>query len=292
MFEAVDGPSTVGQLMAEVAVGTRYNRNPRRLRLLLMTTIAIATISAACARTPTTSMDRPEVIPLTGEARMAPAAGASDGGVTATASTNVGRSATADPPTGDLEPDDEDHPDANQSNSVITIARFVAADVLARYDEVVTTLAEDPMAAADADDPVRRLWDQTVVPGSFLHDDVLERMVMEPLTDGTRLVAGPDGVSYRHHVTDITDVGVDAITFAWCGYAPGIRIDRRSGTVVDDYVARMSGVGRVVRRSATTEEASRPAGVDTATSSSWMLEDLDHLDYDILPPGSVDPCVR
>lgn len=196
---------------------------------------------------------------------------------------------------------DDESPDTS-----ISRARLIVADALGRYDDAVTALALDPVSAADPDSTVRRNWDEIVPTGSFLHDDVLERMVDEPLRDGTRLLTGPEGVSYRHHVMDIAEVEPGYIRFSWCGYSPGVRVTRDTDIVVDDYVATMAGVGRVALRTTvphtdmvigvTGAGGAAPASgnptADSATDAShrWILDELDHLDFDVLPPGTSDPC--
>lgn len=167
----------------------------------------------------------------------------------------------------------DDHDDPSNGG-----ARRIVTDVLARYDDAVTALALDPVGAMDPNGTLRALWDRTVAVGSFLHDDVLERMVAEPLVEGTRLLPGPDGVSYRHHVVDVVGTSERSIRFSWCGYSPGIRVVRDSGTVVDDHVATMGGLGRAVLRASDT------------SAGSWLLDELDHLDFEVLPPGTTDPC--
>lgn len=168
-------------------------------------------------------------------------------------------------------------------------------DALARYDAVVTVLAADPVSALAPDSPPRVLWDTIVAPGSFLHDDVIERLVTEPAASGTRLLPGPDGVGYRHHRTRVTGTDADIVEFEWCGYSPGIRIESSTGRILDDYVAVMSGSGRIVR-SVTPQgppgpHPPSPSNPDDHSTTTWLLDELNHFDHYVLPPGSTDPCV-
>lgn len=281
--------------------------------ILMHTTALLVVLSMLMAACGGAAADRPPsvVIPLDGAGH-----GRSSGEADATHDAdepdpNRTPRPTTQAPGGNTEIDQQDGRDMDDTAG--SLALLVAADALSRYDEAVTALAVDPVTAADATSAVRELWDRTVTPGSLLHDDVLERMVLEPLANGTRLLPGPEGVGHRHHVTAITGTGDDHISFTWCGYSPGIRVERGSGAVVDDHVAVMGGVGRVVRRHRTptvadesdrrwsgTGESDRDAGAwvnppandgRTGRPTLWMLEELDHLDFDVSPPGSPDPCI-
>lgn len=163
-------------------------------------------------------------------------------------------------------------------------ATNIVTGVLDRYDNTVTAMAADPSGALDPTSRIRRTWDTVVAPGSLLHDDVVDRMVHEPLAEDTRLLPGPDGVGYRHHVIDVIATEESHIRFTWCGYAPGVRVMASSGVVVDDQVAVMSGTGRVT-------VVTDPLGQSSPdVAAGWVLDELDHLEFDVMPAGTTDPC--
>ncbi|HTO00668.1 MAG TPA: hypothetical protein VL068_08335, partial [Microthrixaceae bacterium] len=152
----------------------------------------------------------------------------------------------------------------------------VVSELLGRYDYLVTQLAILPAVSADRNSPARLEWARLVPSESALHNSVLDQLVNRRLTDGTRLLPGPDGVSFRHHVERTSTRDDGSIEFSWCGYSPGIRINATTGAVVDDEVAHIRGVGRADR--------------DQWDNSVWILDAFDQLDLNVLPAGSGDPC--
>lgn len=148
--------------------------------------------------------------------------------------------------------------------------------LLVRYDDLVTRLAVAPARSADRSSPIRAEWAKLVPVESALSSDVLNHLVAGPLAAGTRLLPGPGGVSFRHHVERTGRRDDDSIEFTWCGYSPGIRVDAASGAVLDDQVAHLRGIGRADR--------------DPTDPTRWMLDSFDQLDMVVLPAGSTDPC--
>ncbi len=148
--------------------------------------------------------------------------------------------------------------------------------LLDRYDDLVTQLAVQPSASLDPGSPIRLDWARLVPTESALSNSVLDQLVHRPVIAGTRLLPGPDGVSFRHHVDRTSRRDDGSIEFSWCGYSPGIRIEAATGKVIDGQVAHIRGIGRADRSQFNPE--------------LWVLDAFDQLDLKVLPPGSGDPC--
>lgn len=297
MFKQLDGSSLVGHPRDPRGTTPIDTTGPGRrctaLILSIMTLVWTTTLTACAGTGQADPVDHNAVLPLTSRVEHTSESDKTTRNAhTELATTDGDQILPEDDSSGRHRDNEETDADPSDDGAAADIAWLITADVLRRYDEAVTALAVEPAITADVNSEARRVWSHTVPEGSFLHDDVLERLVLEPLATGTRLLAGPDGVSYRHHVTGITDADQNTISFTWCGYAPGIRIDSRSGAVVDDAIARMGGVGRTTLRPVPAGNGrSSPGAMVTDPSPVWMLEEFDHLDYDVLPPGSDDPCV-
>lgn len=164
-----------------------------------------------------------------------------------------------------------DHADAT------TQAPVILSELLRRYDRAAAMLASDPTAALDPLGASRQAWHSVVPADSVLHEGVFESLVLEPLADGTRVVASIDGVFYRHRVTKWKVSDDASIEFSFCEYAPARRVDSTTGETLDDSVGRFIGVGRALVLPGTAGDA-------------WMLDDLASLDSLTLPKGSPDPC--
>ncbi len=152
----------------------------------------------------------------------------------------------------------------------------VVRSLLRSYDDLVTRLAVQPSLSADPAAAVRAAWTLLVPVESALSGGVLETLVDGPLAAGTRLLPGPDGVSFRHHVEHTGRRDDNSIEFSWCGYSPGIRVDTVSGAVLDDKVAHLRGIGRADRSQSDPQR--------------WVLDAFDQLDMVVMPAGSTDPC--
>lgn len=152
----------------------------------------------------------------------------------------------------------------------------VVRALLARYDDLVTQLAVQPSTSLDPGAPIRLEWSELVPAESALSNSVLDQLVRGPVLAGTRLLPGPDGVSFRHHVDRTSRRDDASIEFSWCGYSPGIRIETATGKVIDDQVAHIRGIGRADR--------------SQFNSELWVLDAFDQLDLKVLPPESGDPC--
>ncbi|MGB3410858.1 MAG: hypothetical protein WBA45_06630 [Microthrixaceae bacterium] len=171
-----------------------------------------------------------------------------------------------------------DPPGANNANSHPDdpADRALVGSLLERYDGLVTRLALEPSTSLEPGAPARLEWSQLVPGESALSNSVLDQLVHRPAMAGTRLLPGPDGVSFRHHVERTSRRDDGSIEFSWCGYSPGIRIEASTGKVLDDQVAHIRGIGRIDRSQLDPE--------------LWVLDAFDQLDLKILSPGSGDPC--
>ncbi len=144
---------------------------------------------------------------------------------------------------------------------------------LLRYDLALTALAAHPDRAGDPASAERTAWAQVVVAGSALDDAMVEEVVRRGNEEDGAVLPPPGGLSYRH--TSLTaGTGSDGSTeFTWCGHAPGIGVERSTGTVVDDAVGHSHGTGRLQ--------------VDGGTV---RIADLEQTQLAVLPSGTPDPC--
>lgn len=204
--------------------------------------------------------DRPE--PAAGARPLAAAERSS--GPTATTSTPTTTSAPAPVPTGSASPDLTTSGDA---------AVAVVDDVLARYGAVLDELSAEPTGAPPPGTPGRQRWDEVVVAGSALSDDVLSRLHRRATEERVVVVPGPEGLAYRHRATSIRSASDTRIDFEWCGWSPGLGRSIDTGEVVDDEVAHSTGTGQL-----------------THDGVRWRLAALDQLDLVLLGPGAADPC--
>jgi hypothetical protein len=81
------------------------------------------------------------------------------------------------------------------------------------------------------------------------------------------------GLSYRHRPLLVDPPRSGSISFTWCGWSPGLGVDVETGEVVDDGVGHGHGTGLL-----------------RSVAGGWVLESLDQVDLQVLPPGSADPC--
>ena len=151
--------------------------------------------------------------------------------------------------------------------------QLLVAQLLVRYSQIVTDLAEHPDLASDPLSEQRVRLDALVPPQSTLSVDVLSQLVLNPAADLTRVIPASTGLSYSYRPLKVSSSADGLINFTWCGYSPGVRVSQTSGEVLDDSVAQLQGTGSV-----------RAAGSD------WVIDSLDHLEVTVLPPGSTDPC--
>ena len=151
--------------------------------------------------------------------------------------------------------------------------QLLVAQLLVRYSQIVTDLAEHPDLASDPLSEQRVRLDALVPPQSTLSVDVLSQLVLNPAADLTRVIPASTGLSYSYRPLKVSSSADGLISFTWCGYSPGVRVSQTSGEVLDDSVAQLQGTGSV-----------RAAGSD------WVIDSLDHLEVTVLPPGSTDPC--
>ena len=151
--------------------------------------------------------------------------------------------------------------------------QLLVAQLLVRYSQIVTDLAEHPDLASDPLSEQRVRLDALVPPQSTLSVDVLSQLVLSPAADLTRVIPASTGLSYSYRPLKVSSSTDGLISFTWCGYSPGVRVSQTSGEVLDDSVAQLQGTGSV-----------RAAGSD------WVIDSLDHLEVTVLPPGSTDPC--
>ncbi|KLR60573.1 hypothetical protein IMCC26207_10986 [Actinobacteria bacterium IMCC26207] len=151
--------------------------------------------------------------------------------------------------------------------------QLLVAQLLVRYSQIVTDLAEHPDLASDPLSEQRVRLDALVPPQSTLSVDVLSQLVLNPAADLTRVIPASTGLSYSYRPLKVSSSADGLINFTWCGYSPGVRVTQTSGEVLDDSVAQLQGTGSV-----------RAAGSD------WVIDSLDHLEVTVLPPGSTDPC--
>ncbi|CAB4810004.1 MAG: hypothetical protein F2942_05125 [Actinobacteria bacterium] len=151
--------------------------------------------------------------------------------------------------------------------------QLLVAQLLVRYSQIVTELAEHPDLASDPLSEQRVRLDALVPPQSTLSVDVLSQLVLNPAADLTRVIPASTGLSYSYRPLKVSSSAYGLISFTWCGYSPGVRVTQTSGEVLDDSVAQLQGTG-----------SARAAGSD------WVIDSLDHLEVTVLPPGSTDPC--
>ncbi|MCX6524989.1 MAG: hypothetical protein NTX58_09565 [Actinobacteria bacterium] len=151
--------------------------------------------------------------------------------------------------------------------------QLLVAQLLVRYSQIVTELAEHPDLASDPLSEQRVRLDALVPPQSTLSVDVLSQLVLSPAADLTRVIPASTGLSYSYRPLKVSSSADGLISFTWCGYSPGVRVTQTSGEVLDDSVAQLQGTG-----------SARAAGSD------WVIDSLDHLEVTVLPPGSTDPC--
>lgn len=163
--------------------------------------------------------------------------------------------------------------DDASTDTTTTHASVLVDELLLRYDTLVTRLADDPATMIDPTNATRLEWNQLVPADTALSADVLEQLVVDPVAEQTRLVPAPDGFSYRHRSLSVAEQVGDIIEFTWCGYSPGVRVDARSATVLDDAVAFVHGSGRL-----------------QLDPTGWTIDALDHLSLEVHAPGSADPC--
>jgi hypothetical protein len=152
-------------------------------------------------------------------------------------------------------------------------AAAVVDEVLASYGAVLDELSAEPTGAPAPGTAGRQRWDDVVVAGSALSDDVLSRLHRRATEERVVVVPGPEGVAYRHRATAIRSATDTRIDFEWCGWSPGIARSIDTGEVVDDEVAHSSGTGQL-----------------TSDGTRWRLAALDQLDLVLLGPGAGDPC--
>ena len=145
--------------------------------------------------------------------------------------------------------------------------------VLERYARALTDLAMDPERRARPGTPERAAWDRTVLAGSVLSEDLIGALVRRHREERMVVRPGPGGLSYRHRPLVVEPPRDATISFTWCGWSPGIGVDADDGSVLDDGVAHAHGTGQL-----------------RLAEGRWMLELLDELDLNVLPPGSPDPC--
>jgi len=144
---------------------------------------------------------------------------------------------------------------------------------LLRYDLALTALAAHPDRAGDPTSAERTAWAEVVVPGSALDDAMVEEVVRRGTEEDGAVLPPAGGLSYRH--TSLTARTADDGTteFTWCGHAPGLGVERSSGTVVDDAVGHSHGSGRLQ--------------VDGGTV---RVAELEQTQLEVLPAGTPDPC--
>ena len=143
---------------------------------------------------------------------------------------------------------------------------------LLRYDLALTALAAHPDRAGDPAAPERTAWASVVVAGSSLDEAMVEEVVRRGTEEDGAVLPPPGGLSYRH--TALTATATSGGTdFTWCGHAPGIGVERSTGTVVDDAVGHRHGSGRLQ--------------VDGGTV---RVAELEQTRLAVLPARTPDPC--
>lgn len=143
---------------------------------------------------------------------------------------------------------------------------------LLRYDLALTALAAHPDRAGDPAGPERAAWTAVVVAGSSLDEAMVEEVVRRGIEEDGAVLPPPGGLSYRH--TALTATRTDGGTeFTWCGHAPGIGVERSTGTVVDDAVGHSHGTGRL-----------------QVDGGAVRVAELEQTRLAVLPPGTPDPC--
>lgn len=188
-------------------------------------------------------------------------------GPSATPSTSTAPTTSAAPepaPLGSASPDPTTPSDA---------AVAIVDEVLTRYGTVLDELSAEPTGAPAPGTPARQRWDDVVVAGSALSDDVLSRLHRRATEERVVVVPGSEGVAYRHRTSSIRSATDTRIDFEWCGWSPGIGRSIDTGEVVDDEVAHSTGTGQLIH-----------------DGTRWRLAALDQLDLVLLGPGAGDPC--
>ncbi len=170
------------------------------------------------------------------------------------------------PPVAGVSPPDDDR-SADRARAAVT-------QVLAAYGQVLSQMSSDPAGAPPPGSPLRGRWDELVVAGSVLSEELLDRTSRRALQD--RMVIEPDesGASFLHRPVELLSVAPDEVSFTWCGWSPGIGRSVDTGQVMDDAVGHATGTGRIVTR-----------------NGGWRLAALDQEQLTLLAPGSADPCI-
>ncbi|MDQ2678236.1 MAG: hypothetical protein M3Y51_05785 [Actinomycetota bacterium] len=149
--------------------------------------------------------------------------------------------------------------------------RALVQSVLDRYDAALTTVAADPLAAVPGH-PSLDEWHGVVIGSGSFSVSMLGDMADRATSESTVVRPGAGGRSYRHHAVRAVADGT-AVSFTWCGHAPGSGIDTATGAVVDDAVAISSGTGELRHDGAV-----------------WRILTLDAFDLEVTAPGTDDPC--
>jgi hypothetical protein len=144
---------------------------------------------------------------------------------------------------------------------------------LLRYDLALTALAAHPDRAGDPASAERAAWARVVVAGSALDEAMVEEVVRRGVEEDGAVLPPPGGLSYRHVALSARPDGDGSTEFTWCGYSPGVGVERSSGTVVDDAVGHSHGTGRL-----------------EVVDGTVRVAQLEQTALDVLPAGTPDPC--
>jgi len=145
--------------------------------------------------------------------------------------------------------------------------------VLRGYDQLLTELSSNPGAAKDLKSPLLKKWAAVVGADSSLGGSMIAEILLRANEEDSIVVPPTSGLSYVHRSLRAERTDANIIEFSWCGYSPGIGVNRSSGEVIDDAIAHSHGVGQLRK-----------------DRSVWLLDALDQIELRILPAKSADPC--
>ena len=181
-------------------------------------------------------------------------------------------STTAAPTTAPV-PEAVDAPVGPNTTAATDDLRRQVDAALLRYDLALTALAAHPDRAGDPASAERTAWATVVVAGSTLDDAMVEEVVRRGVEEDGAVLPPPGGLSYRHTALSATADADGTTAFTWCGHAPGIGVERSTGTVVDDAVGHSHGTGRL-----------------QVDGSDVRVVELEQTQLEVLPAGTPDPC--